>query len=91
MNHEYKDPHKLKLKNLEVEKETDFYTINCPSCEAGIPADNLNINDKIAKCGTCDVVFPFKKRFNLFLNLDLGLNKQLFDLKVLKFFNLKMS
>ncbi len=50
---------KLELKNLGKEFPKVFKKITCPSCDSDVPAADLNINDKIAKCGSCDVVFPF--------------------------------
>lgn len=69
MDHEYKEPYKLKLKKLDLEKQKEFHQISCPSCQAGIPASDLNINDKIAKCNSCNVVFSFQGTVNqLFTN-----------------------
>jgi len=50
---------KLKLTTVPVELPKVFKKICCPSCTDEVPADNININDKIAKCNHCDVVFPF--------------------------------
>lgn len=61
MDHEPIEEYKLKLKNLSLEPKPEFKRIKCPSCDSVIPADNLNINDKIAKCNSCDIVFPFHK------------------------------
>jgi len=33
-----------------------------------VPADNININDKIAKCGGCHAVFPFQHEIDKLLN-----------------------
>lgn len=62
MKHEPLEEYKVDLKelNLELPKDKVFKKICCPSCNADVPAENLNINDKIAKCGSCDVVFPFQ-------------------------------
>ena len=70
MDHEYKEPYKLKLKKLDLEKQQEFHQISCPSCQTGIPASDLNINDKIAKCNSCNVVFSFQGTVNqLFTNI----------------------
>lgn len=61
---EYK--HKLKLKDLSFEPPK-FAKINCPSCNAKTPAENINITDKIAKCMSCDVVFPIQETIEGFL------------------------
>ena len=55
--HEYK----LELKDLKKEFPKTYSSINCPSCGADVPADNLNIHDKIGKCGDCNVVFSLEK------------------------------
>lgn len=61
MDHEPLEEYKLKLKNLSLESKPEFKRIKCPSCDSVTPADNLNINDKIAKCNSCDIVFPFEE------------------------------
>lgn len=57
---EYKKPEEelFELPDLESGKSL-FSKVCCPSCDKEVPADHLNINDKIAKCGNCNVVFPF--------------------------------
>ncbi len=59
--------HKLDLKALEKRKNSSFYKISCPSCGQSIPADDINIQDKIAKCGGCHAVFPFEHKLNALL------------------------
>ena len=59
MERQPKEKQKLKLNTLPTELPKVFKKICCPSCTDDIPADNININDKIAKCNHCDVVFPF--------------------------------
>jgi len=59
MQNEPKEKYKLELKELPALEPKNYTKIACPSCEQDLPADNLNINDKIAKCGNCHVVFPF--------------------------------
>lgn len=69
MEYEYKDYKKLKLEKLAIEKQQDFHKITCPSCQNEILATDLNINDKIAKCGECNIVFSFQETVNnLFTN-----------------------
>lgn len=55
------EKHKLELKEVDVEDTSTFTKIGCPNCGNDVPAADLNINDKIAKCGNCNVVFSFKK------------------------------
>ena len=59
MQNEPKEKYKLELKELPALEQKNYTKITCPACEQDLPADNLNINDKIAKCGSCHVVFPF--------------------------------
>jgi len=59
MEHQSLHKHKLELQDLKKEPSKVFKKLTCPACEAPIPADNMNINDKIAKCGECDAIFPF--------------------------------
>ncbi len=68
MDHEPIEEYKFKLKELSLEPMPEFKRIKCPSCSSVIPADNLNINDKIAKCNSCDIVFPFHKNISELLN-----------------------
>ena len=66
---EYEEQHQLKLKQLDLKKNKGFHTISCPACQTTIPATDLNINDKIAKCSACNVVFSFQETVNnLFRN-----------------------
>lgn len=64
MDHEPIEEYKLKLKNLSLGPKQEFKRIKCPSCGSVIPASNLNINDKIAKCNSCNVVFPFHRNIS---------------------------
>lgn len=68
MDHEPIEEYKLKLKNLSLELQPEYKRINCPACDSVIPADNLNINDKIGKCNSCDIVFPFHKNISDLIN-----------------------
>jgi len=68
MDHKPIEEYKLKLKDFSLEPQPEFKRINCPSCDSVIPADNLNINDKIGKCSSCDVVFPFEKNISDLVN-----------------------
>ena len=61
---EYKEPFKEPLFNFEeerVELPESFKIICCPNCSTEIPADNLNIAEKIGKCGSCQGVFSIQK------------------------------
>jgi len=60
VEHKQKNKYKVKLEEVELDEHNHFQKINCPSCSTHIPAKDINIEDKIAKCGSCDAVFPFK-------------------------------
>lgn len=63
---EYKPKHKLKLNLEQVEESRDgeFAFINCPSCKTQVSAGDMNLQDKIAKCGSCNAVFPIKDQIS---------------------------
>ena len=61
MKEEHLEKYKLELKNLALHPNKAFKKIKCPSCNNSVAADNININDKIAKCNTCDVIFPIQE------------------------------
>ena len=59
MKYEEIEKYKLELKELSLESDKKYKKIQCASCQEEIPADNININDKIAKCNNCNAVFSF--------------------------------
>jgi len=61
MDHKEIEKYRLELKTLKKEKSSSFKKIECPSCAAAIKSADLNIQDKVAKCSSCDVVFSFEK------------------------------
>lgn len=69
---------KVQLSELTLELPKDYTSIDCPSCETSVPADNININDKIAKCHTCDVVFPFHEIIANFTHTDTPMDQEVF-------------
>jgi len=68
MENEPLEEYQLKLKDLSLTPKKLFQKITCPSCNNKVLADNININDKIAKCGSCNVVFPFVNEIEALLN-----------------------
>ncbi len=68
MEHKPLDKYKLELKNLKKKPAKVFKRLNCPACEAPIPADNMNLHDKIGKCSSCDALFPFHEEILDFSN-----------------------
>ena len=65
---DYKYKYKQKLEDLMKQPSEEYKKICCPSCHAETPADNININDKIAKCNDCNIVFPFHAEVAGFVN-----------------------
>lgn len=63
------EKHKEKLSELlPLSDHKEFQKISCPACHQGIPAADINIHDKIAKCQSCDAVFSFQKEINSVLD-----------------------
>lgn len=49
-----------KLPGEEKQKNKPHTKIVCPNCSAEVVSDNLNLAEKIAKCGSCNSVFSFQ-------------------------------
>ncbi len=47
-------------KRVDLPKEEDYFHLECPSCKCETPSSDININDKIAKCSSCNAVFSFQ-------------------------------
>jgi hypothetical protein len=62
--------YKLELKQVPLPSLAGTTNINCPSCGQQAQADQININDKIAKCQQCNVVFSFQKEVTHLLKKD---------------------
>lgn len=58
---EYKYKDKLELKDLKSQLP-QVLKVNCPTCNTPVSADNLNIQNNIAKCSSCDVIFSFAEQ-----------------------------
>lgn len=54
---QYKSVEKLELK--EIQKE--FKKVHCPSCEEEVGSDNINLQNSVAKCSSCNVVFSIEE------------------------------
>lgn len=57
---QYKQIVKLDLSGVESEGEKEFKKICCPSCQKDIEADNINLQNKVGKCGNCNVIFSIE-------------------------------
>jgi len=51
---------KLELDVIDKSNDKSFIRIHCPSCSESIMAEDINIQDKICKCGHCHVVFSIE-------------------------------
>ena len=49
--YKYKD--RLELDDLQSETKKKFEKICCPSCSKDIEAQDLNLENKVAKCSSC--------------------------------------
>ncbi|MFK8104663.1 MAG: hypothetical protein AB8G15_19215 [Saprospiraceae bacterium] len=58
---EYKPAEKLDLKGIKKETLKVFQKVVCPACTAEVIADNLNLQQSVAKCGSCNVIFSIEK------------------------------
>lgn len=60
----YKPAEKLELKEVTKETAKVFKKIHCPSCEGEVNADNLNLQNSVAKCSNCNVIFSIKEELD---------------------------
>jgi len=59
MEHKYKKKYKpLELQDLE---QQNYAVVRCPKCNEAASSSEININDKIAKCNDCNIVFSWEK------------------------------
>ena len=54
---QYKPIEKLELKDIQDPDVKPDSKVYCPSCNEIVIADNLNLQNKLAKCGSCNSVF----------------------------------
>lgn len=59
---QYKTAEKLKLREIKEEPPKKiFKAVHCPSCEEEVSADHLNLQNSVAKCGSCNVIFSIEE------------------------------
>ncbi len=58
---QYKSAEKLELREIKKDFPKVFKKVNCPSCEETISADNLNLQNSLAKCSSCNVIFSIEE------------------------------
>ena len=57
----YKSAEKLELKDIKENLPKVFKKVNCPSCEKDIDASNINLQNSVAKCSGCNVIFSIQE------------------------------
>lgn len=57
----YKYEDRLELNEMDSKPEKKFKKIDCPSCNKLIESQDLNLQNKVAKCGDCNVVFSIEE------------------------------
>jgi len=73
----YKSAEKLELKDIKKDFPKVFKEVCCPSCNNTVPADNLNLTDKVAKCGECNIIFSIEEEVSS-LNNKPKMNQEIF-------------
>jgi transcription elongation factor Elf1 len=58
----YKPAEKLDLKEIKDEFPKAFTKVYCPSCSEVVVSDNLNLQNSVAKCSTCNVIFSINEQ-----------------------------
>ena len=58
------EAYKLELQELRKEDQKPYKKINCPSCDTEVSAQNLDLGQKLGKCGACNAVFPIHKELD---------------------------
>lgn len=58
---QYKPASKLELKEVKKTFPKVFKKVHCPSCDGEIDAGNLNLQNSVAKCGSCNVIFSIEE------------------------------
>lgn len=56
----YKRIEKLELKDLEAPSNKTFKQIHCPSCGSQIAAGDVSLQNQLAKCSSCAVIFSIE-------------------------------
>ncbi len=58
---QYRPAEKLELKEIKKEFPKVYKKVYCPSCEEEVIADDLNLQNSIAKCGSCNIIFSIEE------------------------------
>lgn len=58
---QYKPVEKLELQNLKKEISQKIKKIHCPSCDEEVVSNDINLQNSVAKCGHCNVIFSIEE------------------------------
>jgi len=58
---QYKPAEKLELPNIKKAFPKVFKKVTCPSCSEEVTAEHINLQNSVAKCGSCHVVFSIEE------------------------------
>lgn len=58
---EYKPAEKFELPKIKKEFPKVFKKVSCPSCSQDVGADQINLQNSLAKCSNCDVIFSIEE------------------------------
>lgn len=58
---QYKPVEKLEFNELKKELPQKFKKICCPSCDDEIASNDINLQNSIAKCSSCNVIFSIEE------------------------------
>ena len=57
----YKSAEKLELKEIVDNYVDEFKKVHCPSCQTEVSAANMELLNRVAKCGDCNVIFSIEE------------------------------
>lgn len=59
---QYKPAEELELRDIKKKgPKKIFKAVSCPSCDEVVHADHLNLQNSMAKCGSCHVIFSIEE------------------------------
>jgi len=58
---QFKPAKELELREIKKVFPNVFKKIYCPSCEKEVDANNLNLQNSVAKCGSCNIIFSIEE------------------------------
>jgi hypothetical protein len=61
---DYKPAEKLELPKIKKDFPKVFKKVSCPSCSEAVTAENLNLQNSVAKCGSCHAIFSIEEEMD---------------------------